>query len=369
MRFRTKERPRGVLRPRDQKRLTLLIAAFGMVLLCVTIVQRPTFWNALFPGDAAPQTEPAVQRNDLHIAAQGILPDEFRSGSSSGPAEAETVTVTARRIPLADASATSSGLPRVPADLLANVRDDVIGVHSSESDAYFASMKMASRMVEQQSLKTSKAPNGAYALFMDSPAGSRGIAWHIKGQLRRLSAVKGRSNRFGVETLFDAWITTADSGDQLVHVVAMKANPDLQRRMPKNSQDKTIEFLGPDAPVVEFTGYFFKREAYASRRESGISLAPLFVAGGIHEIPIVVASSTRAEQLTPYLGWLSLIICIGILLMVWSFTMSDAAHSQTRTHQLTRLPAHASFDDITAVTVGETLSQLEATSMAGGSTS
>lgn len=382
MRFRTKQKPRGVLRASDQKRLSLLIGGFGLILLCFTIVRRPVFWERLFPDqvvqDDAQQAAPA---KPLPPSEARLHHDEFLSSSasdrstdavsesaaSSSDEADDVVSVTANKVPLqaeaAPSTSSKSGIPRVPEMLLRDIKDDVIGVHSTESEAYFAAMKMASRMVEK---KAGQAPKGAYALFMDSPDDSRGEAWHIAGRLRRLSEVRGRTNAFGVGTLYDAWITTADSGDQLVHVVAMKAAPELTKYVTGKNSAHTIDFMGPDAPLVEFSGYFFKREAYASRRESGVSLAPLFVAGVLHDIPAVVASSTRAEQLTPYLGWLALLVTAGALLMIWSFAVNDVAHAQTRTHQLTKLPAHMTFEDITAVTIGETLQELENTGSASG---
>lgn len=378
MRFRTKEKPRGVLRASDQKRLSLLIGGFGLILLCFTIVRRPVFWERLFPDQVAQDAQQVAPAKPATEPVAKLHHDEFLSPSSSDSATAApsenglqaeansdsaVVSVTANKIPVQAEATTSTtsrnGIPRVPETLLRDVKDDVIGVHSTESEAYFAAMKMASRMVEKRS---AQAPKGAYALFMDSPDDSRGEAWHIAGRLRRLSEVRGRTNAFGVGTLYDAWITTADSGDQLVHVVAMQAAPELKKFVTGKNAAHTIDFMGPDAPLVEFTGYFFKREAYASRRESGVSLAPLFVAGVLHDIPAVVASSTRAEQLTPYLGWLALFVTVGALLMIWSFAVNDVAHAQTRTHQLTKLPAHMTFDDITAITVGETLQELENTS-------
>ncbi|MEZ6132135.1 MAG: hypothetical protein R3C59_26030 [Planctomycetaceae bacterium] len=372
MRFRTKQRPRGLLHPSHQKRLALMIGGFGLVLLAFTIVKRPAFWSRLFPDPAAPvvvpsepQSDPSRQpplQHDEFLVPSTASDDRTLAQAGSEPDSAsDVVTHITNRVPLPEATATtkSAGLPRVPADLLRNVKDDVIGVHSTESDAYFASMKMASKMVDQNS---ARAPKGAYALFMDAPEDSRGVAWHIAGQLRRLSEVRGRTNAFGVGALYDAWITTRDSGDQLVHVVAMKASPMIAQHINTKNGERSVDFMGPNAPLVEFTGYFFKREAYASRKDSGISLAPLFVAGTLHDIPPVVASTTRSAQLTPYLGWLALFVALGVLFMIWSFTMNDVAHAQTRTHQLTKLPAHMTFEDITAVTVGETLRDLERSS-------
>lgn len=377
MRFRTTARPRGLLRASDQKRLALLIGGFGLILIFFTIVRRPTFWSGLFPEDTAAvaETSPEVSpRKEINTAKQAIHHDEFISAPSNS---SDTISVTAQRPILAElqtgSTATTTGLRPVPDDLLKSVKDDVIGVHSTESVAYYTAMKMASLMVEKNA---SKAPRGAYALFMDSPDSTRGLPWRMTGRLRRLSVVRGSANSAGATRLYDAWLTSDDSGGGLVHVVTMAANKVLTNRLnrlvqrrvdnsltsdiQKPIEGNTVEFPGPDAPIVNFTGYFFKIEAYASKQQSGISRAPLFVAGVLHEKAPTVASSTRAEQMTPYIGWLALFVSAGVVLMIWSFTMSDVAHSQTRTHQLTKLPAVASFEDITAVTVSESLSRLDA---------
>ena len=357
----------------------MLIGGLGIILICFTVVRRPAFWHGLFPeqppSEQSAGTSPSAQQPasgsspaaEKQPASQPTIKhDEFLIGKdvSRSVSTDNAVSVTTNRIPfqtLADnpdsktATFNPDVIPRVPENLMQEVRDDVIGVHSSESEAYFASMKMASVFAER---KMNKAPAGAYALFMDAPNGSRGIAWNIKGRLRRLSVVRGQVNALGVGTVYDAWLTTDDSGPNLVHAVSLKASPKLAQLVSETTPNKTVEFPNKSAPQITFTGYFFKREGYVNK-QADISLAPLFVAGILHDVPKPVVTSGRADQLTPYLGWLALAICGAVLLMVWSFSISDVAHAQTRTHQLTKLPAHATFDDVTSVTVLETLNQLE----------
>lgn len=356
MRFRTTQRPRGVLRRQDQRRLNLIVFGLGLVLLCFSAVRRPAFWAGLFPTDPAAEQAPdvpTVVRPEVP-ATNGLQHDEFLTESPAASGE----SVTALRIPYAEqkteAAASSSGIPPVPESLLSSVRDDVIGIHSAESEAYYAAMKLAAKVEQRKDLR---APKGAYALFMDAPRASRGLPWRLEGKLRRLSEVKGKANAFGVRMLYDAWITSPDSGDQLIHVVAMQSDKSLAAKIGEENATRSIDF-GKNAPDVSFTGYFFKREAYRSRSEAEVSLAPMFVAGTLHEILHPVATSTRADELTPYLWWLAVAICIGIALMIWSFFISDSAHLQTRTHQLTKLPAHASFEDVTATPVSEALQNL-----------
>lgn len=375
MRFRTKSRPRGLLRASDQKRLTLLIVGLGVIFACFSVAKQPEFWARLFPE--SDETKPLGEsensgptlRTDLE--STGIQHDEFvsvtdRLREDQQPAEVEDaapfVSVTAMRPAFGEMETETPGkpgdpIPSVPKELMRMVKDDVIGVHSEESEAYFATMIMASRFAENS--KYSPAGKGAFALFMDSPNGSRGIAWRIEGTLRRIARVKGRANSFGVTNLYDAWLTTPDSGDQLIHAVALKADELFSKRVDA-SRDQTVVYSLDDAPTVRFTGYFFKREGYANRNE-GVSLAPLFLVGRLREIPPPVVSDGKAAQLTPYLGWLALIVCCGVGFIMWSFAMSDVAHAQTRTHQLTKLPAVASFEDVTSMSVAESLQELAET--------
>ena len=339
-------------------------------MLCFTVVRRPQFWHRMFP-DANTDTEvlsadvtpnSRIQLDDVIANNNGIQHDEFLSGARTS----DVVNVTANRLPLdiaeADAAGDAAiGVPRVPKDLLKTVKDDVIGVYSSESKAYYATLKMAT-LIDRK--KTNALPHGAFALFMDSPNGSRGLPWKVQGRLRRLAEVNERPNPYGGGKVYDAWVTTPDSGDQLVHVVSMTADETLKKLLPRDSTRQTashrpvVEFTEENSPNVEFSGYFFKREGYASRR--GVSLAPLLLAGKLYNVPEIVVTSTRAEQLTPYLGWLTVAICATVAFVWCSFMMSDAAHSRTRAHALTRLPAYASFENVTARTIGETLGDLEA---------
>ena len=135
----------------------------------------------------------------------------------------------------------------------------------------------------------------------------------------------------------------------------MKADASIGQRIKKTNQSRTVKFLDKNAPDVQFTGYFFKREGYASHQESGLSTAPLFVSDSLHEIIESEVVHTRADDINPYLGWLAVIVSCGVLMLVWGFTASDHANSGTRTHALTKLPATATFEDVTSKTVSEVL--------------
>ena len=320
----------------------------------------------MFPDPAvevAAQESSAESGAEAVTAARTIRDDEFYVGSSAKPNDA--ITVTTKRVSYDETSdetvasadpSRPNTIPKLSNDLLRTIKDDVIGVHSTESEAYFAALKLALRV---EGKNFDKPADGAYALFMDSPNGSRGSAYKVEGKLRQLSIVRGRPNSLGVGNLFDAWISTEDSGNQLVHVVALKAEGALAGLIKDNDPGRSTKFDETNSPEIQFVGYFFKIEGYASNKASGISRAPLLLAGTLKTIPPPNLASNRADQLTPYLGYLAIIVCASVLFMVWSFAMSDVAHMQTRTHQLTKLPAVASFDDVTSTSVVESFNELE----------
>ena len=199
------------------------------------------------------------------------------------------------------------------------------------------------------------ASDGRFALFMDSPETCRGKAWTIRGKLRKMNRVQDDANSFGLKTLYDAWISLPDSGNQLVHVVAVAADAGL----PLKSSG------GTTSPEIELTGYFFKREGYIRSGTDGlgdVGLAPLLLAGRIQRYQPLTAERNEAEALTPWLGWLSLVVVVCVGIAVLQFRASDAVFRRTRVHQLTMLPVRVSFDGVHAVTVAESLQQLEVSS-------
>ena len=314
MRFRTKEQPRGLIARKHQIRLTLMLVALGLVLIGSRIVGREDFWTHLFPDSHPPLTPDSGQQVVNHTT----LP----------PAPA-------------------SGTARILGDDLRNsIVDNVIGVNASETRAWFVSMGLAERLTVQQKRQL---PTARYALLMDAPDVCRGRAWTLRGKLRRLTKEKLTDDSTKYENVFDAWLTLPDSGDGLVHVIALVADPNLP----------LLEELDDNPPDVTVSGYFFKREAYASRADGGLSIAPLLLVGSISEVQLPVTTATRADQLTPWLGWLAGLICGALGLVIWSFVSSDAVNRRQRTYELTQLPVAPSFEGLMIKSPHETLHQLE----------
>ena len=311
MRFRTKQRPKGLLTRRHQLHLTMMLVALLLVLTGSRIVAKPDFWATLFPAVAAEQ----------NAITQTLRPDY--SGHVA---------------------------KRLPEELRDVIRDNVIGVTAEEWRAWGVSLSYAEELHKQIKEETTVNLRAAkYALLMDAPDHCRGRPWTVTGALRRITRETTHHSKLGPIKVVDAWLTLPDSGDGLVHVISRSADGDLE----------FLNDYGKDPPQVTLTGYFFKREAYASQAETGLSIAPLFLAGSISEVPRPAVTASRSDQLTPWLTWLALGICVAIGVVVWSFMLSDAAHKGQRTHELTRLPPSPSFDGVDAESPCEMLQHME----------
>jgi hypothetical protein len=350
VRFRSKARPHGLLTGRDQRRMTLLVIGVGVLLIGFNTLGKPGFWNGIFPGD-----NQSSQTSSTGTSARtGLSGDEFLSGSAASKTgragdPAEWLDDRAAAEFEREQNAPDKSGSRIPRLMLNTIRDDVIGVHSFEADAYHVALRVAEKLTKKDRLA---AETASYALFMDAPDSCRGKPWVIRGEIRKIQSVRSEANAFGVGSLIDAWLSTPDSGNQLIHVVASSADSRLAEAVAAGS---------PEIPAV-VTGIFFKREGYRRSGEDGtgdIGLAPLVLGGRIEYFTAAVVVSSRAEELTPWLGWFAAAIGIGVVLVLWQFQLSDRGFRSTRTHQLTTLPARPTFASIEAISVHESLRQME----------
>ncbi len=353
MRFGSRAKSSGESLARSQRRMTLIVVGIGLVVLFLSVTGKSSFISDLF--STAPGTVPQPPAISESLLGTGSLrSDEFRvvpteaneiAGKYSslldqqGIAEMESAVQT-----------DVTGVAVVPQVLTRTIRDDVIGVLSSEMAAWFGTLRM-SKNLKQSDMQ--KLPEAQFTLFMDSPQSCRGRAFTLRGRLRRLTpfAIDQSSQSFGLKSAYDAWISTRDSGNQLVHVVAVSADAGL----PNPESD------GVESPDVEMTGYFFKREAYAAKGTTGdgtLGLTALFLTGRIQYLPPQKYVS-RAAEMTPWMLWIGIGICCGVMVLVWHFQIADSRFRETRTHQLTTLPVRATFEDIEVRTVHEALQEMQ----------
>ena len=359
MRFQSKGQPRGQILARDQRRITLLIAGVGIVALVLVISGKSAWLTGLFsdPQAVAPKpsavSESLMGSNELRSDEFNVVPSESSAASEDYASMIDKAGAAAMETPV-DPETVGPG--NVPEILTKMIRDDVIGVLSSETSAWIGTLRFAERIKPEDQQRL---PEGQFALFMDSPQSCRGRAFTIRGRLQRLIETPlpdSAEKVFGVRPVYDAWISTRDSGNQLMHIVALTADAGLP----------LTEHAGKAAPDVELTGYFFKREGYAAVGKDGagdLALTPLILAGRLRYLP-PQSFVSRADEMNPWLTWIGIGICCGILILVWQFQVSDNIFRGTRTHQLTALPVKPSFEGVESITIQQVLREMEETAQA-----
>ena len=343
MRFRSRISKRQQQLLRSGRRTTFVVAGFGLLLLVVQVARMQ---------NAPPQPSASVATKATIAPSAVLQSDEFRTipvqSFSANAADA---------IDRAGAAAFEAGSPAaaaasetVPASLTDDVRDDVLGVLASETTALFGTLKLAQKVFPE---KYRQMPVVNYPVIMNDPAASRGKPFLLRGKLRRLTAapLPQSANSWGIRAAWDAWISTPDSGNQLVHVLALTMDAELPIT---ESTDKS-------PPEIELGGYFFKREGYAARGRDGtgdLALTPLFLSDRLRITPAVVVVS-RAEELRPWLTWTASILSVTVIAIIWAFRSADRFFKGTRAHQLTLPPVRPGFDSIEAVTVQQALAAME----------
>lgn len=346
MRFRSRVSHRQQKLLQSGRRLTLIVAAAGIVAL-VWIVGR-----VQEPGSGSNLANPATAIRTAAVVG-GLQSDEIQVvPQQSGPVDPAAVIDRAGAAAF-EAGADSGSINSsedAPATLTRDVRDDVLGVLASESASLFGTFKLAQKVFPE---KFRQMPPLSYPVVMTAPEACRGKPFLIRGKLRRLTAapLPATANSWGIRSAWDAWISTPDSGNQLVHVLALSFDASLP----------VTEATAKAAPEVELGGYFFKREGYAARGKTGtgeLALTPLFLTDRIRTIPIVTVVS-RDEELERWFTWGAGLLGLSVIMIFAAFSYSDKHFLGTRAHQLAVQSARPEFENVVAVTVQESLAAME----------
>ncbi len=146
--------------------------------------------------------------------------------------------------------------------ILADVRDNTLGVRSEEADPFFR-LLAHTLQIPASSLAMAARKDVLYLNLMTESDTFRGELVSISGDLRRLNRFPASENPYGVVDLYEGWVFTADSGTNPYRVVCTA----IPKDMPTG---ETINL------PVRVSGYFFKREGYET--PGGLHVAPLLLA-------------------------------------------------------------------------------------------
>lgn len=245
-------------------------------------------------------SEEAISLGDVAVTPtrNELSPDEF----FTPPPDLGTATPPR---PRPDTSPPAAPKGKGNADL-SPVRDHMLGVRFDESPAFF-DLLQDTRRSSLEDLDARVRHDVQYANLMADPASYRGDAVAIAGELWQLTPFRAARNRYGLDTLYEAWIVTPDSAPHAYRVVTSQLGPGLE----PGTKSRSPVFV---------TGYFFKREGYATAH--GVEAAPTIIASQLNWDETVVSPAGIAA-FPPWM--MGLIIAGGLILAATlvSLTLSE----------------------------------------------
>ncbi len=348
MRFETSNTTPPHLNRRLQLRMLGFVGMIGVIMFVMSTFQAGQ-QNKLTKNQQLPGSpdDPIFQVQD--DPDRVLKPDEFLSP----PADGESGTDWKEPPPMDQAPVENTdGLDAELArrevqfdkGMLRRIKDNTIGIRHEESDPYFRLLYHASR-VPAKELEQAGATDVLYINLMTQPDQFRGEPITIYGDLWRLYEFEAGPNAYGLKHLYEAWIFTADSTNHPYRVVFTHLPRDLE---PGENLRKP----------VRVTGYFFKREGYAST--AGMHVAPTLLAQRVVSFrPPNAAPSTDA--IVPYMFIVISAVGLAFLVTLVSFAISDRrAAREAKLRDLNApTPSFAGIDGGSAPSITESLRLLE----------
>ncbi|WP_339685274.1 hypothetical protein [Gimesia maris] len=343
MRFHKRSTTPSYFSRRDQVRLFRLVAALGVIFFAMLYASREQNWYWL---TGRPADEPARQQAkeppraiDFSVREESPLkPDEFRSEPAS---EIEVPEKVIARLETGEYDV------RVDPRLLNPVSDSNLGIRTHEVNALYYLLAKAAA-IPQNVLEQSAEPAPPFVVVMTESPQYRGSLMTVKGHLKRLKSVPVEKNTYGVNSLYEGWFFSKDSGTHPWRVFCTQ----LPAGIPKG------EDLA-EMPEVQITGYYFKKSGYLSAAGK-LQTAPLLIARQIRWFPPTNQPAPSSSGAVKYIVSLFLVISITLVFLIWRFMVSDQKFARSRTAKLMQRPDMSmdSLKDIETVDINDVLKQM-----------
>jgi len=289
-----------------------MLGYVGIAAVCLIGLQ---LWPGNGPGgkpaDPAAVTHPDQLDFEVREPLDNTLsPDEFRSFPDALPNEQTRERETRLQSAIRDGT-------RIDPNLLAEVKDNTLGIRRVEADAFYEVLDQA-RQTPLERLERASPAGVQYLNIMTDPTLYRGHPVTLVGDMWRLYEFPANENIYGIETLYEAWIFTADSGTHPARIVCSSIDPALK---PSDSQ----------RTPVKVTGFFFKREGYDTL--GGLHVAPTILAGRLQPY-----RSPNAPPPADGIVSVMLTVVVGIGLILTTTLLSFAVSDRRTPRSTKRLP-------------------------------
>jgi hypothetical protein len=286
MRFHHRQPPPPLLTRRQQWRLSLMVVMLALVVYAIRASGKPENWRWFFElsGQPVAQDQPRLQELDFKVRTDGgsLPPDVFRSEMEPAAATADVPAVSPAVSPT-----------DLPPGLLDHVRDNHLGNLRAEQPAIETVINTVRNLTPQQ-MEAAAERDVAFTVLMVNAEQYRGRIIALRGTLRRLSLYDRGDPADPHDDLYEAWLRTADAGDNPCRVLVSEAPPSLPQ--------------GDELHVEVLThAYFIKRYGYVS--QGGTHVAPMLIGKTLQVVPVPPSAAPAAAQ---FLGRIALGVLLGL---------------------------------------------------------
>jgi len=283
--FRRSNAPRPGLTGRQQKLALVVVILVGILF---GVSQDWTGWARRM---GAPSDPSAEQRG---------APIDTRAPTRTTDGEIPGTFFSPLEEPSSDEPAPPSRyFPGVMPSYLASVRDDTVFLHS-EKDAWFNLLNILDK-TELKKLKEASTGRVTFVQLYRQSADYRGELVTLRGVMRWAHRVTAPKNDYGIKHYYQAWITPADSPDNVEVVYCLRLPPKFPTGM------------NLSVPV-EVTGFYFKRWIY--RAKDTLRTTPVVLAQTVERQERLEFARTSDESFGMVLAVVAGTALGGILLAV-----------------------------------------------------
>jgi len=343
MRFHKQSATPSYFSRRDQIRLFRLVAAIGVIFTAMHFASKPDNWYWLTgrPKEIPTLQQTEVPQREIDFSVKEdvkLKSDEFRSELPPKVKLPQTVDTQLEN---------GEYDVKVAPQLLESVSDSTLGIRTHEAGTLYYLLAKAAA-IPQNVLEQSAEPVPPFVVLMTDSPRYRGQLMTVKGQLKRLTPLSIDKNPYGIQTLYEGWFFSKDSGAHPWRVLCTK----LPKGIPQGTDLKKL-------PAVQVTGYYFKKYGYPSAAGK-LQTAPLLIARQIRWFPPVTTENTSSAGAIKYIVAIFLVISTALAFLIWRFSLSDQQFARSRTAKLIEPPdiSMESLKDIQTVNIDDVLNQM-----------
>jgi hypothetical protein len=304
--------PRTGWNKRETFRLVRMLSFLVLVIIAIRWSGKPEHWHWIAP----PEPQGSADNQQTATETAEISNPEIRVASGPGGTDANSRDQVEKRTDSSngDSAVSSVDMPVTPFTpaLLETIEDNSLGVRNAEAEAFYAMLAQSRNRMSQEQL-TPAGDDVSYTVLMANASHYRGELVTITGDVRRLIEIPVEWNESGIDRLHEAWIFTADSGNNPYRVITTSVPDEMSRG--ENIHER-----------ARVTGYFFKLQGYAALK--GLHTAPLILTNRLQRLALPADPKRPGSRWNLLLTAGLIVVALSLGVLRWRIRFGGGGQSQ-----------------------------------------